>query len=89
MERFSEDQIKELMDVGRAFIPLIEQAIDEAAPVLDRIITRISNYMREQNVAAIKFYEDRGLSHAEAILLVINANVALSKALENIGKNRK
>lgn len=89
MEKFSPEQIQEIMDIGRAFIPVVEQVIDEAAPVLDKIYTRISNYMMEQNITAIKFYERKGMSHSEAILLVINANVALTKALENMSKNSK
>jgi hypothetical protein len=89
MENFDREQIEEMVAIGKAYIPVIEQAIDEAAPVLDKIFTRISYYMREQNVAAIQFYEENGMSHSEAILLVINSNAALQKALENTGKNRK
>lgn len=89
MSTFTPEEIQEIIAIGRAYIPVIEQAIDEVAPVLDEIYSRLSIYMREQNVAAIKFYEENGMSHSEAILLCINANVALSKALENTRKNRK
>ncbi len=89
MDTLTPEQIEDIVKLGKLYIPAMEKAIDEAAPVLDKIITRISNYMRERNVANIQFYEDHGMSHSEAILLCINSNVALVKALENTGKNRK
>jgi len=82
MEMMSADVIralaKELVD---PYLPLVDEALDKYAPVLDKIFSRMNSYMREKNVENIKFYEKEGLSHKEAILLCINAQASIQKAL--------
>ncbi len=53
MDTFSPEQIEEIIAIGRTYIPIVEQAIDEMAPVLDKLVTRLATYAREQNVASI------------------------------------
>jgi len=89
MRIFSPEEIEDLVEVGKEYIPAVEKAIDELAPILDKVFSRLSCYGREQNVKAMEFYLQNGFSREEGLLLIINSNVALQKMVDNMGKNKK
>lgn len=86
---YSPEDIREIIKVVDPYLTLVDEILDKAAPVLDKIFSRLSSYMREQNVKTIKYYESEGFTRAEALLLTINTSTSLVKALENTGKGKK
>ena len=83
------EEIREVIAEYKPYIPLVEEVINEAAPVLDKVFGRFIQYMREQTVASLMYYRSQGLSESDAMLLTINANIALAEAVKNIGNNKK
>lgn len=86
---YSPDQVKDIIKTIEPYLPLVDDILNKAAPVLDKIFSCLSNYMREQNATSIKYYVSQGMTREEAFLLTIKSNVALQKALDNIGKGKK
>jgi hypothetical protein len=86
---FSPEEIGDLIEVAKEYVPVVEVAIDELAPVLDKMFSRLSCYMQQGNVEAMEFYLQNGFSREEALLLIINSSVALQKMADNMGKNKK
>ena len=86
MELPSVVEIEMLLGEVDQYLPLVKKVTDKLAPVLDELAERISKYNRQSNVDAFKFYVDSGFTRSEALLLVINANAAMEKAMQNINK---
>ena len=82
------EDLREMIAEYKPYIPLVEEIVDEAAPVLEKVFGRFLQYMREQTMASISYYKAQGLSHRDAILLVINGNVALAEAVKNMGNKQ-
>ncbi len=81
---------REIIDtVLKPYVPMVDEVVAEIAPVLDRILSRSFQYMREQNVRSVKFYQAEGIDYKDAVLLTINANAALLTAVQSAGKAKK
>lgn len=85
----SSEEMEALVEIGKEYIPIVEKATDELAPILDKLFDQLSCYMREQNVKAMEYYLQNGFSRQEALLLIINAKSSLEKMTDNMGKNKK
>jgi hypothetical protein len=85
----SVEEIREVIAEYKPFIPLVEEILDEAAPILDKVFGRLMQYMREQTMKSLQYYQSEGLSLHDAMLLTINGNIALADAVKNIGNNKQ
>jgi hypothetical protein len=85
----SPDEIREIFEAFRPYLPLVDETIDELAPILDKVFGRMLQYIREQTKNTFNYYLEQGFSRQEAMLLTLNASAALQKTLENIKTNKK
>jgi hypothetical protein len=86
---YAPEDIREIINIVDPYLPLVDEILEKAGPILDKIFSRLTQYERENTVKSIKYYESEGFSRADAILLTINSNVALQKVLENTSAKRK
>jgi len=82
-------EVELLLEMVDPYLPLVEKITDKLAPVLDKLVDRISKYNRQTNVDAFKFYLSQGMTREESLLLVINAQAAMEKAIQNISASKK
>ena len=80
------EEIREMIDTYKPYIPLVEEIVDELVPVLDKICDRLLQYARKQTIESLKYYEAQALSHEDAMLLTISGNVALAEMVKNMGR---
>jgi ABC-type branched-subunit amino acid transport system ATPase component len=87
--QYSPEVIREIMKLYvDPYIPLVDEVLNGISPALDKIFGRLAQYLREQNIKSIKYYESEGLSHSDSILLTINGNIALTEMVKNMGNNK-
>jgi hypothetical protein len=73
----------------KPYVPFVDEVMDEYGPTLGRVFDRLTQYMCENTVKSIRYYEGEVLDRKEAILLTINSNAALAEAIKNMGNNKK
>ncbi len=81
---YSLQEIRDIMAFIEPYLTIVNLILDKGSPILDKIFSRFAQYMREENMKAIRYYESQELTIQDAILLTINSSLALQNALENM-----
>ena len=78
-----------LLTTFDSYLPIIKVTIDKFAPELGEQLKRINQFHAETQIESFEFYLNKGFTREEAMMLVLNAKIALQDILKNSGGNKK
>ncbi len=83
------NDLKELVDLVIEARPHLEIIIQQYGPLIKQTLTDTSLAVCDIRAAQVKRFEELGFSHQEAILLTLDARVALEEALNRVSDRKR